>query len=197
MSKPKAKKTISAEASEIEVYQPKKEIMRQVLEGATAHDLIRHWSNLTVGHILDRGYPPIAGLRNTYGADKVEKVMTLLIIEASESFAERFTRQQAGVIAATVITEYYWFTLEDLYLVLHRLQRKPMFGKLTPNKVLSELAEYREERLNLAAMRNVEDHHRRFTRRQREAAPRPTIEFQKALAEETEKLKQKESGKDS
>ena len=146
--------------------------MRHVLEGASKTDLVRAWGRLTIADVVGNGYPALSKLQRTYGRDKVETTLAVLLVEASGYFADRLPKEQAKEIAVEITTEYYWFTLEDVYVVLQRMKRKSLYGKLTPNKVLTELDAYREERLELAARRNEEEHMRRFTRRVRDPRDR-------------------------
>lgn len=98
----------------------------------------------------------------------MESALAVLVVEAASYFSEPISKESALVIAAEITTEYYWFSLEDVYIVLQGMKRKPMYGKLTPHKVLTELNEYREERLNAAAKRREEEHMQRFQRRTRD-----------------------------
>jgi len=100
----------------------------------------------------------MARLKVTQGQEKTENAIAVVIGEAAVAFGERMDVEDALDLAAEIQTEYYYLTLEDCYIVMSRLKRQPLYGKLTLNKILTAFEQYTAERVNTAANMNWNKH---------------------------------------
>ena len=130
--------------------------MDLLLNKASNRDIIRAMANVTIGDVAGR-YPAISALKKLHG-DRVETVLAALVVDASGYFEHAITESQALDVAAEICAQYYYLSLEDVYLALSRLKTEQIYGRLTLNKVLNVTSRYAEERANLAAQRNLNEH---------------------------------------
>lgn len=132
--------------------------MRMISDQASTRDIIRSFANLTPEKVIRGKYPSMVRLKNEMGRDKTEQAVAILVLDASVAFGEEIDKDSALDLAAEIQTEYYYLTLEDCYVVLNRLKRQPIYGKLNLNKILTAFEQYNAERLQKAAEMNYNHH---------------------------------------
>lgn len=138
--------------------------MQMISADASTREITREFANLTPekilrGKALDKDkYPSMARLKVTQGQEKTENAIAVVVGEAAVAFGEKMNIEDALDLAADIQAEYYYLTLEDVYIVMKRLKRQPMYGKLNLNKILTAFEQYKEERINKAAKMNWNNH---------------------------------------
>jgi hypothetical protein len=138
--------------------QAKAGIMELITSKAATVDIVRAKADLSIARILETKPPALSLLRKQYSPEKVEAAIAILMIDTSTWFSAPMPQEQAQELAAEITATNYWLSLEDVFLILQRLKRKELYGKLTPNKVMLELAAYTSERLNESAQRSYHQH---------------------------------------
>lgn len=118
--------------------------------GASRAELVRHYATLTPEAILKQDVTSLARLRKEYGTNEVETALTIMVLDASMAFETAIDKQMALELAAELHSTFYWLSLEDCFVALQRLRRKPLFGKLDANKILAAFEEYNQERMTIA-----------------------------------------------
>lgn len=129
-----------------------------ILGGASRIDLVRQFARLTPATIINNRYPSLALLKKKHGQEKVEGVLSILLVEASQAFETQFDKETALAVSAEVASTFYYYSLEDCYYVLQQLKKSKQYGKLTENKVLAAFAEYEKQRLKDAEEMNYNNH---------------------------------------
>lgn len=132
-------------------------IMEMLIKKAPNRDIIKAMANITIADIAGR-FPAISALKKQYPAERVETALATLIVDASGYFEHAITETQALDVAAEISAQYYYLSLEDVYLALSRLKSEQIYGRLTPNKILNVTCRYADERAQLAAQRNLNEH---------------------------------------
>jgi hypothetical protein len=133
-------------------------IMRMISEDVSTREITRKFANLTPEKVLRGNYPTMVRLKITQGEETTEKAIAVVVGEAAVAFGEKMDWEVALNLAAEIQTEYYYMTLEDVYIVMNRLKRQPLYGKLTLNKILTGFEQYRQERIAKAADMNYNNH---------------------------------------
>ncbi len=125
---------------------------------ASRREIARSFADITPETVIRGKYPSIVQLKHKKGEEKTEQAIAILISDAALAFGEEMDESLLLELAAEVQTQYYYMSMEDCYLVLNRLKRKPMYGKLTLNKILAEFEQYQTERMQKAAEMNYNEH---------------------------------------
>jgi hypothetical protein len=133
-------------------------IMQMISDNASTREIARSFSNLTPEKVIRGKYPSLVSLKTKIGQEKTEKAIAILVGDAAVAFGEKIDYELALDLAAEIQTEYYYLTLEDCYIVMNRLKRQPLYGKLTLNKILTAFEQYTTERINTAAEMNWNKH---------------------------------------
>lgn len=131
-------------------------------------ELVRRYGDLTIGDVAGQGYPALSALAKHHGPEKVERCLSILLIEASSYFSDTLDKDTALEVAVDVRQAHYFLSLEDCYIVIQRLKQSTLYGKLTPNRILAEFKKYQEERLQHSITKRENEHLANFTRRQRD-----------------------------
>lgn len=140
---------------QIEKHKPT--VMQMFLEKASKTDLMRTFNTLTIDRVINDNYPTLGMLNRSCGADKVEKVLTVLVLDLTTAF-EGELNKQAQELAVEIATVHRNLCLEDVYLVFRQLKSTPIYGKLTQNKVLAALNKHFEEKINEVDKISYEKH---------------------------------------
>ncbi len=125
--------------------------------GASNRDLIKAFSKLTPEKILRGNFPCMSKLKKEEGEQKLTDALAIIIVEASLSFGEGMNETRALDLATEILTDYYYLTLEDCFIVLNRLKRTKVF-KFTINVVLTAFEKYDQERFKIIDDNNYSDH---------------------------------------
>ncbi|MFW6370974.1 MAG: hypothetical protein ACOC10_07205 [Bacteroidota bacterium] len=133
-------------------------IMQMISEDASTREITRKFANLTPAKVLRGNYPSMVRLKITQGEETTEKAIAVVIGEAAVAFGEKMDWEVALNLAAEIQTEYYFMSLEDCYIVMNRLKRQPLYGKLTLNKILTAFEQYKQERIKTASEMNYNHH---------------------------------------
>lgn len=133
-------------------------LMEMMLRHQSSLEIIEAMRNLSVGDVLGKGYPAISGLKKTHGKQRVHHALAALISDTGAYFENSLTEAATIEVATEISLNYYYLSMEDVYILLNRLKRTPLYGKLTPNKILTVADQYARDRLELAATRSVNDH---------------------------------------
>lgn len=132
--------------------------MQMICDQASNRELVKTFSKLTPETIIGGDFPSLAVLRRNYNEETIENALSLLIVEASEYFGEGFSTKQAFNLSSEILSNYYYLSLEDCILVLNRLKRTTIYGKLTLNHVLSLFDAYDSERTQIVNDNNYNQH---------------------------------------
>jgi len=129
-----------------------------ISEDVSTRDITRNFASLTPERVLRGNYPSMVRLKLTEGQETTEKAIAVVVGTAAVAFGEKMDWEMTLDLAAEIQTEYYYLTLEDCYIVMNRLKRQPLYGKLTLNKILTAFEQYTTERVNTAANMNWNKH---------------------------------------
>lgn len=133
--------------------------MEMISEKASKVDLIRSFNNLTLAKTVSGHYPTISQINKEHGVEKTETLLQIIVSDLSASFNGDLSIEDSKEISATINTGILKnMTLEDVYLVCQQIKRTPSYGKLTLNKVMVALDKHIDERLNLIAEKNRNNH---------------------------------------
>jgi hypothetical protein len=132
--------------------------MQLILEGNSNRDLVRSHGTMSMQQAMDGTYPAIGTLVRREGNAKVEKVLAVMVQEASAYFDEQMGKEKAMDIAAELTCRYAGLRLEDVWVCLNQLKGSEIYGKLTSNKVLAAMGKYTDRRLELAAQQSLSEH---------------------------------------
>ncbi len=99
----------------------------------------------------------MALLKKEEGEKKLSEALAIIIIETSMSFGDAMHKERALDLATEILTDYYYLTLEDCFIVLNRLKRTKIF-KFTINVVLTAFEKYDQERLKVIDDTNYSKH---------------------------------------
>ena len=144
------------ENKDLQLHQ--KPMMQMISEGTSRVEIARKYTSITPTTILNSNFPSLARLRKERSAEEVERAIAILLIDASRAFGEPIDKETALETAVEIHTRYYYLTLEDCYLVLSRMKSKPLYGKLSSNKFLTEFEAYGAERIQLADQMSYNNH---------------------------------------
>lgn len=159
MAKPKQKATGSAPSSSTPALPPPTSpLLTMISSKKSSADIIRTLGRLTVGDVLKARFPAISYLKRLHGTERIETVLTIMVIETSGYFEAAIPEAQARQLAAEIETAYFYLSLEDIYVALQGLKHTGQYGKLTPNKLLHHVAHYTAQRLELSAQRSLDEH---------------------------------------
>jgi len=138
------------------VTQP--QVMQMLSGGASKSELVRALGHLSLERILEASYPSLSQLAAAHGADKCEKALAVILLEASSAFEGSFDKDTALELAVELKARYYYLSMEDCYVCLQELKGQKLYGRLTPNKVLAAMSDYAERRLEQAALQSLNRH---------------------------------------
>ncbi|HSW64960.1 MAG TPA: hypothetical protein VLH56_16860 [Dissulfurispiraceae bacterium] len=133
-------------------------MMQMISGGASKSDLVRAFGHLTLELALEEGYPSLARLAATHGADKTEKALAVVLLEASAAFESSIEKEAALELAIEIKARYFYMSLEECYVCMQELKSQKIFGRLTPNKALAAMSDYAERRIQLAAQQSLNRH---------------------------------------
>ncbi len=128
-----------------------------IYAGASNRELVKAFVKLTPEKVLGGGFPSMAKLKKQEGEKKLSEALAIIIIETSVAFGEAMRQDMALDLATEILTDYYYLTLEDCFLVLNRLKRTKVF-KLTINVVLTAFESYDSERIKMIDDNNYSEH---------------------------------------
>ncbi len=142
------------------IYSPDA-LSRQLMEVRNVDDA------LALATLNREQFPSIAKLKKDFGAQKVEAVIKLYLVELCElvNLKRPLREKQIDAIAMEVVSTYYHLTIADVH-VIFRKARNGEFGELYESldvpKVMKWFADYFAERCEAAAnnsMREAERHY--------------------------------------
>jgi hypothetical protein len=135
-----------------------KGMMPMICAAASRAELVRHFANLTPEKVIENGYPSLARLKREHTIETVEAVVALLIVEGTAAFEKAIAKADAEELAAEICATYYCLTVEDCFVVMQRLRKAKLYGKLDPNKVLIAFDDYFNERMAIAENMTMNSH---------------------------------------
>ena len=124
--------------------------MQMISAGSSRVDIVKHFATITPAKVLNGSFPSLARLKKELGENKVETALAILIIDTSKAFDEQLEKDTALELAAEVHATYYYYTLEECFIILQKFKHQQLYGKLTLNKILAAFEEYNKERMTLA-----------------------------------------------
>ncbi len=143
-----------------EIVKVKPQIMLMSLEGTSKIELIRKFSNLSLEKIITNEYPAIGTLKKTYGADKTEKVIMVLLADLSASFSDELSKEQIEELAVEISSSHLVnLSLEDVFMVCRNIKTSKNFGKLNVNKVLNAFETHFNKRSEAFYQHNLNKEH--------------------------------------
>ncbi len=133
--------------------------MQMILDKASKIEMIRVFSKLTLDRIVQEKYPSIGTLSRTFGLEKTEKMMGIILHDLSSSFDGVLDKSQVQEICAEISSSVLRnLSLEDVYLVCRNIKLSDHYGKLNINKVLKTLNKHMDDRSNIAYEYNLNHH---------------------------------------
>ena len=169
------------------VYQQKSRVADLVLSGATKRELVMNFNKLTTKDILSNAdrmitvtdsegnehkrkqYPSIAVIRKGIGEQKISAIIGKLIINVYQKFNNEMDEDTVFELAFEIQTDYYYLTIEDVYICLKELGRKREHKNMNSNIILREVESYSENRKEMAAQLSLEGHSNLFKADEHEA----------------------------
>lgn len=127
-------------------------------DGSNNRQIVRRFGNTTMPQVVESSLPSIGALERQYSTEKTENVIGVILQEASTYFGDAMPQGQALEVAAEITTRYKWLKLEDVFVAFNEMKDQNIYGKLTPNKILSRIKKYSEDRLQYAAERSRNAH---------------------------------------
>ncbi|MBI9063291.1 MAG: hypothetical protein JEZ14_15020 [Marinilabiliaceae bacterium] len=100
----------------------------------------------------------MAKIRKEEGEERTEQVLAILTADTALAFGENLKKEQALYYANEIVNAFYYLSLEDCFIVLSRIKRSKLFGKLTLNTFLTAFEKYDNERLKLADEQSYNAH---------------------------------------
>ncbi len=76
--------------------------MQMILDKASKPDMIRVFGKLTLDHIVREKYPSVGILSRSFGLEKTEKVMGIILHDLSSSFDGALGQDQVQEICAEI-----------------------------------------------------------------------------------------------
>ena len=133
--------------------------MQMILGKASKTDMIRVFGQLPLDRIVQGDYPSVGKLSRSFGLEKAEKAIGILLYDLSSSFDGALDKDQVQEICAEISSSVLRnLSLEDVYLVCRRIKHSNQYGKLSTNKVLAALSQHLDERSNAAYTYNLNKH---------------------------------------
>lgn len=135
-----------------------KGIVQTILEGGSNRQIVRKFGNATMHQVMESKYPAIGTMMKSFGDEKIENVIAVIIKEASAYFGDAMADNQALEVATDITVRYKWLKMEDIFVAINQLKEQNVYGKLTPNKILNQVKKYSENRMNAAAEKSLNTH---------------------------------------
>lgn len=140
------------------IYDPER-LNRELVEVRSVEDAL----SLSVREQLSS----LAGLRREFGAQKVETIIKLYLVELCEmvNLIRPLREKQIEAIASEVVATYYALTIADIHVIFRRA-RNGEFGELYESldmpKVMRWFSDYFAERCEAAANNSIRDAERNY-----------------------------------
>lgn len=142
----------------------KKQTKPELVELITASQykdsqVTRHYGGITMAYAMNAQTPTIWRWTKDQGEDKMIPAIAKLFIGASLYFDAPISQDQAEGVVTKLLADYELsnLKLEDLVVCCKELTESTQYGKLTPNKILSHIKEYRERRTKVAIQTSIND----------------------------------------
>lgn len=133
-------------------------MLPMILGKASKVQLIRAFGNLSMKQIVEESFPSVAALSREHGQETIEKAMSIVLLDLSESFDGELSKDAAEEICAEINSSMLRnLSLEDIYLVCRDIKLNTTY-KLTVNRVLKQMSKHFEERCEAAARHNDNKH---------------------------------------
>ncbi len=140
------------------IYDPER-VNRELVDVRSAEDALSLSTSA--------GLPSLARLRRDFGAQKVETIIKLYLVELSElvNLTRPLREKQIEAIAAEVVSTYYALTIADIHVIFRRA-RNGEFGELYESldmpKVMRWFSDYFAERCEAAANNSIREAERNY-----------------------------------
>ncbi len=128
--------------------------------GASNREIIRQFATLTTEKIIRSKFPSIALIRRKNGEEKTEKALAVLLADSAMAFGEELSPEQALYFASEISSEFYFLTFEECFIVLQKLKKSKLYGKLCLNTFLTAFDDYANERMKIIERINYNEHSR-------------------------------------
>ena len=132
--------------------------MQLILDSSSNRELVKRMGRLTMPDVIRGGFPTFFSLKNEFGEERVEKVLAIVVKETSAYFEKEFDTEKARDVAAEIITVYGNLTMEDMFVCFQQIKRQQQFGKLTANKILKQVNDYVDKRLEEGGRISLNEH---------------------------------------
>ena len=133
-------------------------IMQLILDSSSNRELVKRMGRLTMPDVIRGGFPTLFALKRHYDEEKVEKVLAVVVQETSAYFEKALDDERARDVAAEIMTAYGNMTMEDMFVCFQQMKRQAQFGKLTPNKILKQVNDYVDKRLEEGGRMSLNEH---------------------------------------
>lgn len=133
--------------------------MQMTLEKASKVEMIRAFGGLSLSKIVENKYPSVGALKKDHGLEEVEKVMSIIFQDLSESFEGTLSLEDSQEISAEISSTILCnLSLEDIYLTCRKLKMADKIYKLNLNKVMNALKKHLEEKMTETASQSYNNH---------------------------------------
>jgi hypothetical protein len=134
--------------------------------------MIRSYGLLTTSQIIAHEFPPISSLMKQYEPRTIEKCICVLVSDLSASFKGELSKDDVEEVAVELMSTYLRnVTLEGIFVTCRKIKHTKIHGRLSVNKVLTELKAHFEDMSSQILLKNQNEHlSRKFD------APRMSVE---------------------
>lgn len=138
--------------------QSKKSLMEMVAAKASRLDIVKHFSKMTMFDIIrNKEKKGFRQLTKKHGEEKVINAIALLLRDTSNNYDKVWSKDKCQECAIDLYySEYYYLSLEDLFVLLKEVKENESFFTLPNFK--KHLAKYAERKLKAAENAALNQH---------------------------------------
>lgn len=134
-------------------------IYEMLVNKASKVDIIKAFAGISMKQVIVEKPITVGEIIRHYGEENATKAVVVLFADLSTSFGSDLKKDHLLELSAEVQSSLYKnLSLEDLYIICNRVKTSDIYGKLTVNKVLKEVKNYFDEKLNEVDNYNYNKH---------------------------------------
>jgi len=120
-------------------------------------DVIRHYGNMTLQKALEVKAPSIHRLSITEGREPIIEGIAVVFCSTALYFDGELPINKAKLIVEEMLVNYEYsnLKLEDVLVICKELKEQAIYSKLTPSKILKQIADYCKRREKQAIANSI------------------------------------------
>lgn len=120
-------------------------------------DVIRHYGDTSMVNAIESKSPSLNRLSKQFKRDEVISIISSIFIATAMYFDGELHPNKASIIAEEMLVDYHYSNLkvEDLIVITRELKEQAVYSKLSPSKILKQIADYTDRRSNTAAKLSI------------------------------------------